>query len=312
MNPNYIAELEAELKVVKRMYDRDEAALATSSEPLVDKIFFNSSKKRRLDLEKELFHAKSERAHELVSLRLMGNQMTGTIRLKSLVKIIEPLNALLEQSAWRFWDKEGKAEKIDDNFSNLLDLRLAGIESGSTQLLVLGNTAPDLTGDSALEEGLKNIFSLLTSGNDEFLDHVHTVGLAACKSLAKLMEILDRQNIAAEFNWSGPGNNYSWHGKPSEITRIRTILDDIGEPALETESFMGVVQLLSIRSKIEIYRPDTEKKIIINYHRSQADEINELRLGDQREFIVEKTVYPFGVTKKKKGIYALKEINRKG
>ncbi|PCH51966.1 MAG: hypothetical protein COC20_04760 [Cellvibrionales bacterium] len=309
MTSSTIAELELELSTVRAMSKRDEENLSSSENTLVDKIFLSSSKKRQADLEKHLYHAKSERAHELISLRLIGNQLTGSIRLKSLINIIEPLNSFLEQSAWRFWDRDGKAEKLDKKFSNLLDLRLAGIESGSTELLIIGNTSPDLTGDSALEEGLKNIFGLLGSNNESFENHIHSVGMPACRALSTLLERMEKQNVAAEFGWNGPDKNHVWEGRVQEITRIRALLEDLGEPKIETEKFNGIVQVLSIRNKIEIYRPDNETKIVANYHRSFSSEINELHLGDQREFVVEKTVYPFRVAKTKKDAFTLKSIN---
>ncbi len=304
-----ITEIESELSIVRGMSERDENKLLSSNNPLVDKILFSSSEKRRLNLEKRLYKAKAERAHELLDLRLMGTQMTGSISLRSLVKIIEPLNSLLEHSSWRFWDKEGKTEKLDEHFSRLLDLRLAGIESGSTALIIMGNTSPDLTGYSALEEGLRNTFKLLTSSNDEFSDHIHDVGLPACRALSKLMEIMEKQNIAAQFTWSGPEQQYVWDGRPEEITRIKAILADIGEPKVTTEMFKGTVQVLSVRNRIEIYCPDAEQKIIANYHRSLSEEINELHLGELKEFIVEKTVYPLHISQKKRDAYTVKQIN---
>lgn len=303
-----IIEIESELSLVRMMSERDESNLASSNTPLIDKIFFSSSEKRRLDLEKKLHRAKSERAHELISLRLIGTQLTGSISLKSLVRIVEPLNSLLEHSSWRFWDKEGKKEKLDDHFSRLIDLRLAGIENGSTELIILGNTSPDLTGYSALEEGLRNVFKLLSSSNYEFTNHVHDIGLPACRALSKLMEVMEKQNIAVEFSWPGPEKEYVWDGRPAEITRIKAILSDIGEPNITTETFKGTVQVLSVRNKIEIYSSDTKEKIIANYHRSLSDEINELHLGDQREFVVERTVYPFHVAQQKRDAFTLKSI----
>lgn len=305
MTKTDIEKLESELSFVRKISDRDAESLEASDDPSIDRIFYASSEKRRLDLEKLLHRAKSERAHELISIRLIGNQMTGSIRLKSLVKIVGPLNSLLEYSAWRFWDKEGREDRMDESFSNLIDLRLAGIENGSTELVVVGNTSPDLTGDSALEEGLKNIFGMLASDNEEFGDHIHGVGLPACKSLSKLMTVLEKSNIATEFMWSGPSKSYTWEGSPSEVTRIRAILDDIGEPEKETIHFLGIVQVLSIRNRIEVFRLDTEEKIVVNYHRSLSDEINQLHLGEKKDFMVEKTVYPFRIAQKKKDAYSL-------
>src|SRR5690606_16122211 len=107
-----IAQLERELAFVREMEEQDLRALSDDPKSLAAKIFHNSSDKLRDRLEKQLYKAKAERAHELVSLRLIGNQMTGSIRLRTLVSIFEPLNALLEYSAWRFWDKEGRVEKL--------------------------------------------------------------------------------------------------------------------------------------------------------------------------------------------------------
>lgn len=303
-----IEQLEKELAEIQEIEERDAEAVEKSDRPLVDEIFLSSSQKLRKDLEKQLYLAKKERAHELVSFRLFGNQMTGAIRLRSLISLVEPLNSLLEHSAWRFWDKEGDSKRIDDHFINVLDLRLSGIESGSTQLFIVGNTAPDLTGSSALEEGLRSVFSLLSAKNETFTDHIHDVGIEGCRSLARLMDIMERKDVAAELGWSAPDKRYSWDGRPAEVVRIKTILDELGDPEKSTESFEGIIQVLSIRNKIEVYRTDIEKKVNIHYHRSFADQVQELRLGEKRQFVVEKTTYPFKVTNKKKDAFSLKEI----
>lgn len=303
-----ISELESELAIVRGFYEADEKAFSESADPLADKIFYSSTKKRKQDLEKQLFLLKSERAHELLSLRLIGNQMAGSIKLRSLTKIVEPLNALLEQCAWKFWDKEGRADRIEETFSNLLDLRLAGIESGSTKLLILGNTSPDLTGDSALEEGLKNIFNVLASSNDEFSDSVHAIGIHACRSLSRLMDVMEKQNLAAEFSWGGPDRDYTWEGRPAEIVRIKSILDEIDEPHTETQTITGLIQMLSIRNRIEIYCPELEKKISLGYHRSLSKDVESLHLGDKKIFVIEKTTYSFKASSNKRDVYTLKSI----
>lgn len=309
MTSQNIAELEEELATVRSFFEYDERTLNESSDPLTDKIFYTSSKKLKEDIEKKLFLLKSERAHELFQLRLIGTQMTGSIKLKSLAKIIEPLSSLLEQSAWKFWDKEGRADRIEETFSNLLDLRLANIEAGSTRLLITGNTSPDLTGDSPLEEGLKNVFQVLTSSNDEISDNIHAIGMQACRSLSKLMETLEKQNIAAEFSWFAPNNrNYFWEGRPSEIVRIKSILDEIDEPKIESLSVTGLIQMLSVRNRIEIYCPELEKKISLSYHRSLAKEVEDLHLGDKKTFIIEKTTYSFKASSNKRDVYSLKSI----
>lgn len=302
-----IARLESDLAQVNRIVAADEEAVQSSGmERPVERVFLASSRKLQSDLGKQLQEAKAERAHELLRLRLHGTQLSmGTIQLRKLGKIIAPLNALLEQSAWRIWDKEGHAERLDEKFIRQLDLRLAGVESGSTELVILGNTSPDLTGESALEVALRNLFSVLSAPNDTFAESAHEIGTHACKSLTELMGFLEKENIAAEFSWPAADAFHSWDGRPTEITRMRTLLETVSDPEVTRENLKGVVQVLSIRGKLEIYLKDSKSKIPLTYHKSLADEVNKLHLGETIEAEVEKTVYPKTHSKKARTVYRL-------
>lgn len=305
-----IAKLEQELSLAQRLVVSDEANLANSDNPVIEKIYLSSSSKLLHDLQRKLYKAKADRAHELVRLRLIGNQMTGSIRLKTLVKLIAPLNQMLEHCSWRVWDKDGDGSKIDEKFTNLLDLRLEGISTGSTELAIIGNTSPDLTGVSALQDGLKNLFYMLKSNNEEFSDYVNEIGISAVKAMSDLMSEFDRNSIAVEMQWNAPSERLYWEGRPAEITRIKSILEDIGEPVTELITVRGAVQMLSVRNRIEILIAGKKppEKIISTYHHSMLEDVQDLRLGDKRDFIIEKTTYPFSMSKKKKSAYRLKEI----
>lgn len=310
MSSSEIAQLEKDLLMFQRIVEQDEKNLTHSDEPSIEKIFLASSNKALSNIQRQLYEAKKERAHELVRLRLIGNQMNGSIPLRTLVKLVTPFNFMLEHSAWRVWDKEGDSSKIHERFTSLLDLRLEGINPGSTELALIGNTSPDLTGISALEDGLRNVFSLLKSGNEEISEHINDIGLTAAKGLSDLMTELDRYSVAIELKWSAPGENLFWEGRPNEIIRVKTILDSIGDPVTKTITVRGKVQVLSVRNRIEILLEGSEKreKIIASYHHSMIAEIQDLRLGDRRDFVIEKTTYPFSMSKKKKSAHRLKEI----
>lgn len=307
---NDITKLTSELDLINKQVESDEMALANSKRPLVEKIFLNSTRKLQIDMQRELKFANLERAHELVKLRLLGNQMDGSIRLKTLCRVIEPFTTMLEHSSWRAWDKDGDSKRLDDKFSSLLDLRLGGINTGSTELVILGNTTPDLTGTSALQVGLESIFETLKSPNENIQDHVNDIGGSASKALLEFVTECSKQAIALELSWSAPGSKLYWEGRPAEISRIQALLDDIGEPTVETLRVRGVVQVLSVRNKLEILNKNKEKpeKIIASYHHSMIDEIQDLHLGDTRDFIIEKTSYPFGGAKKKRAAFRLKNI----
>ena len=307
--PTEIPDLEAELHRVLGMCEEDESALAKSTMPQVDGIFLASLNKLRHEFEKRLHRAKAERRHEVVGLKLDGARLAeGGIPLRLLGKLADSLNAALEQSAWRVWDREGDAARIDPAFIRELDLQLADIGVGSTRLAIIGNTAPDLTGISALETALREVFDVLGAGQDVVSDRVHAIGYRAGRSLCDFLTILERESVAADLTWHAPDRQYGWHGDSREITRVRGLLDDIGEPTTTTESFPGRINVLSIRNRMEVERLDTGEKLRMSYHKSLADAVQELRLADECTFEVEKTVYPFVAGRRKRNAYRLVEL----
>ena len=307
--PDDIAELESLLERVLGMVEQDEGAVSGSERPNVDLLFLSSTKKLRSDLQKKLRIAKAERAHEVVRLTLHGAHLgTGTLPLRVLANFVTPLNAVLEQSAWRFWDRAGDVSRIDQKFIRHLDLRLAGMELGSTELVILGNTSPDLSGVSALESALRDVFELLESDIEAFADRVHAIGISAGKSLGAFLTRLESEHAAVELEWRASDKTHRWDGRPTEVTRVRALLDEIGEPETTTERFVGTVNLLSIRNRIEIEHGQTGEKLRVGYHKSVADLVHELRLGDTRTFEVEKTIYPFVVSRRKRDTYRLKNV----
>lgn len=53
---------------------------------------------------------------------------------------------------------------------------------------------------------------------------------------------------------------------------------------------------------------DRQEKVRIQYHKVHSEAIQALRLGDERVFEVEKTVYPFVVSRRKRDAYRLIRI----
>ena len=307
--PDDIAELESMLERVLGMVEQDEAALARSDQPNAEMLFLSSSKKLQSDLLRKLRDAKAERAHEVMRMTIHAAHLeTGTLPLRVLANFVTPLNAALEQSAWRFWDQAGDASRIDPKFVRHLDLRLAGLEQGSTELVILGNTSPDLSGISALESALRSVFDLLESDIDTFADRVDAIGISAGRSLADLLSSVEAEHAAVDLAWRAPDKSYRWDGRLTEVTRVRALLEEIGEPETASEQVLGTVNVLSVRNRMEIQRCDTGEKLRASYHKSVADVVHELRLGDTRTFEIEKTIYPFVVSKRKRDTYRVLSI----
>ena len=309
--PDDIPALELELSRARGMVDEDETALARSSAPDVDRIFLGTTKKLCSDLEQRLHLAKAERAHELVRLRLHGVRLTnGTIPLRLLTKLLGPFNGALERAAWRVWDVAGDSRRVSDDFVHQVDLRLAATMTGSTELVLLGNTAPDLSGVSALETALRDLFDLLASDSDALADRVHAMGIQAAKSLSEFLNALEREHVAADLEWCAPDRTLEWRGTPTEITRTRALLDEIGQPAVEKFCAPCTVNMLSIRNRLEVQLSDTGEKLRLGYHRLLAEEVHQLRLGDMQLFEIEKTVYPFAASRRKRDAYRLVSIRQ--
>ena len=307
--PTEIPDLEAELHRVLGMCEEDEKALAKSTTPQVDGIFLASLNKLRHELEKRLHRAKAERRYEVIGLKLEGARLAkGGVPLRLLARLADHLNAALEQAAWRVWDPGGDAAKIEAGFIRELDLQLADVGAGSTHLAIIGNTAPDLTGVSALETALREVFDILSADMDVISDRVHAVGFRAGKSLCDFLTVLERENMVADLTWRAPDRSYEWHGDGREITRVRALLDDIGEPTTTTESFRARINVLSIRNRMEVERLDTGEKLRLSYHKSLADAVQERRLADECVLEVEKTVYPFVASRRKRNAYRLVEL----
>ena len=311
--PTEIRDLEAELHRVLGMCEEDERTQAKSTTPEIDGIFLASLNKLRHELEKRLHRAKAERQHEVIGLKLEGARLArGGVPLRLLAKLADRLNSALEQSAWRVWDPEGDAVRIDTSFVRELDLQLADIGTGSTRLAIIGNTAPDLTGVSALETALREVFDVLEADVDAICDRVHAVGFPAGKSLCDFLTVLERENVTADLTWRAPDRSYEWHGDGREITRVRALLDDIGEPTTTMESFRARITVLSIRNRMEVEQLDTGEKLRLSYHKSLADAVQERRLAEECMLRVEKTAYPFAASRRKRNAYRLVEVRSLG
>lgn len=285
-----IFEIEKELDLVREIDEENRQALERSDRPAVEKVFWASSNKHRRDLEEELEAAKRERAFELFGLRVHSARFEqGTMPLRLFSLLTNSINNVVEQAAWNEWNIES-IPKVSDEFRSAINLRIAGISRGSTQLQFLGDISPDLSGESALENGLHNLFEVFTSTNEQLAETLNAIGDEATKSMITLLEIFEKERLAVDFSWKAPTKEYHWKGKTEEITRIRSMLQEIGDPLTTAISIVGVVGSISRRS----VRIDTEgeERITAKYHHSLYDQVATLHLDDRKEFFVELTSYP--------------------
>lgn len=302
MNGSAITDLNAQLEQVRRIS-------ATYGEG--DTSAFKASwEKRREELEILLAEAQQERQHELIRFKLHGNQLPiGTVPLRILGKLSTDLSGMIESAAWHSRASDAESQRIEPNFVRSLDVRLAGIRSGSSELVILGNTAPDLAGDSPLADAVNNLIEMLNASNDLVVDHLADIGRSAGRYLLSMLGFLEQNNIAAEVTWLGPGGARYWDGRPAEITRLKALLDELGDPEVTTIRVDGIVRLLAATGRLEIVTIPDGEKLSIGYGSELAQYVNSLHLEQRDQFSVQRTSYPSLGAKKKPDSYRLLETS---
>lgn len=289
MNGN-IQWLESRIKEVQLFCADDRLRLENDPSNFARQLQLRSNTEHLSDLQNKLHLAKAERRKEVFELRLIGNQVNnGTVPLRILAKIAGPLNDLLSLAAYKARYKREASKGVPFELEDELDVRFAGVGYGSARLFIVGNTSPDLVGDSILEDTLQALFSLLEASNESFYDLVHAFGSRAANKLKELLLELEGDELSASLEWVSPvGTLFKWEGVNSEIARLRSMLDAIGEPQVSEEKVYGEIFAMSKRGRIDLLQPDGVK-ISIKYVPSQYEQVQSVHLGQKIHVMVEKT-----------------------
>lgn len=230
-----------------------------------------------------------EQSGQLVDLRLIGPRATGSISLDWFLKAMEPLSKAWKFSAYRLRNGVEAHKKIGSEISNAMNLKLAGIATGSTRILVTGNAMPDLSGENLFRATFTQTFRLLNSKNDDFYDAVDAIGGKAAHQISEFMKALDSGGFAAEFTWKTPSEIFKWDGRPDEIARIRYLLDAIKEPEEYEETISGRVAGIADTGKLELR---TESgKISIRFPLKLTDNVRLLTITSEASIKVRTTRY---------------------
>lgn len=243
----------------------------------------------------ELKLAYAEEAGELLDLRFIGPKADGSIAVESFIKILTPLTQAWKAAAYRL--RHGTTTgKIGPEISDSLNLKLAGIAYGSTRILVTGNTAPDLSGESLLHSTLTQTFNLLSAKNDYFYDAVDAIGSRAAQHFGEAMKAIDSAGLAAEFTWDSPKGRVTWHGSTDEVIRIRSLLDTIKEPERYEEDITGLVSGITDTGRLEIRTVDG--RVHIRFPLELTSRVQELSIAKTATIHVKTSKYWDAVAKK--------------
>jgi hypothetical protein len=238
------------------------------------------------ELKHDLYLAKAERDKELVTLRLIGPRLNmGAIPLVLLSKLAAAFSRSIETISYKL--QHGEDEKrTSEELQNLLDLRLADVVQGSTQLVITGNTMPDLAGDSLLESSLRAAFDLLQSDPNELLTNALSAGPKATKEVGKLLKELEAEKCSVELAWTDPANTrHQWNASPQRVAELRYRLGLLSEVPPEILHLVATVEMLSTNGRIHL-QPLDGRKFSAKYPRELYPQVQELHLGQRLEFKV--------------------------
>lgn len=282
---NRIAWLEQKIERAGALLAQDQSRLRERPHDLGCALGVQSMQAHVNDLRHQLYLARAARAREVVGLRLRGDRLkSGSIPLTFLTRLGDALGGALSALAWRA--EHGKeVRRLPATFVSRLDLRLAGVTSGSTRLVFTGNTMPDLFGDSPVETGLRTVFAVLEAETpDELTEHVAEAGARATRKISDLLHQFARERCGAELTWTDSREQaHHWAANPPQIATLHAGLAALTSAPPEELLVEGEVELLAKTGRIGI-RASDGAKLTVRYPRDLYEAVQALRLGQHGTF----------------------------
>jgi hypothetical protein len=307
---NEIKKIQGQIDAVAEMLSQMENLLAKEPTNFSHKLGIDSLKSQIAELEKQLMHEKAKRDKEIIEIRLKGRSADGTIPLEVLAKLADGLSGTVLNASYfiQFGKKvkKAKAKEIHD----IVNLRLAGISTGSTRLFVTANSSPDLFGRSLAEESLKHSFNLLQSeSSDELVESASKIGKESVRKLYTFITAISHADLEVDLNWNSPINdNYSWDGNKQSLLRVAQSLTNIQMNDPETIDFLGELIAISLRGTFEI-KLDDKRSIRGEFPNNLLEEIKTLTIGSNYAGKMEKQTIVNMATESEKIYYTLISIH---
>lgn len=293
MSTNELQDVRARALEVGGMLADREQVLCDKPNDLGLKLTIASLRAHFDDLNRQVLLLEAEEARGMVELRLIGNQVTdGTIRLGLMAKIAAPFAEVLVAAAHKFRYRDDDKPATWSMIGTMLDLRLAGLGSGSTKLFITGNASLDLTGHSLFDASMQQLFALLNADQDSFFESVHEMGPRASRAAEALMKAMESEEISAELNWtSQAAQRYCWDGRSDRITQLRAMLEQTEERQTDIIPLRGAISLLSDTTRMHIREDGKSKETRVRYRKDQLPLIADLTVGQRVILEVERTSF---------------------
>lgn len=262
------------------------------------------------DLQHQLKKVLERRHKEILEVRLISNSMDGSIPLTIVSNLAKYISSAIHAGCQKVARGVDAKRRFAEDIIALLDLRLAGLAPGSTRLILTGNTAPDLFGNSSLETCFEKTFSLLSSNNtEEMTENVAIIGSRTAKEINKFLKVLGTQSISCELIWASPENQImKWEADVVKIGSIINTLNKIHAIPPERINILGEVSMVSINGLFEL----NSSRMIFkgSFPNELLQKVKELHLGDTISASIEKTIIINELTRYEKISYSLIDFVR--
>ena len=235
--------------------------LETSPNSLFAKGMVKNTEERLEELRYQLKIEKTLREKEVIELRLKGkNAKQGRLNLGVFTSVVDRYRkALTEVACQRRYGSftEGRLNKVN----NEIKLKIAGLLPGSARVIFTGETAPDLFGNSTLEEALKTSFELFqVQEGSTLLETAQKTGKRGLKNFSELFDAAIDEDLEVDFHWRSPnGENYFWEGTTANMSKLRSSISTIEEDEPTEEAFSGILFKASLSGEMTITRPSGKK-----------------------------------------------------
>lgn len=309
---NVIRSLQYQLDEANKLRVEQLSAIETDSGNFALELSLNSLEAHISDLENQLRKEKEKRQKEVLELRLEGSiAQFGSLPLSVLADIAHYVASALHAASARIRTGREPKGRIAESIISDVNLRLVGIEPGSSKLIITADTSPNLFGRSMTEESLIGLFNLLTAKEEGGLtDSVQILGARSTHNVCSLLKYLGKNYLALDAHWTSPtGEQYGWQATTYDITKLASSLDMIQIQKPERIELSGEVVLLSEKGRLDL-KDDQDCTYRCNFAHFLIGQVKKLHLGDRIICVINKITIYNSVTEKEKTTLDLVEIHQ--
>ena len=309
---NVIRSLQDQLDEANKLRTEQLSTIETDADNFALELALSSLEAHISDLENQLRKEKQKRQKEVLELRLEGSiAQFGSLPLSVLAGIARYISSALHAASARIRTGQEPRGRIAESIISSLNLRLVGIEPGSSKLLITADTSPNLFGRSMTEESLRGLFNLLTAQEESSLtDSVQILGARSTHNVSSLLKYLSKNDLALDARWTSPtGEQYGWQATTYDIRKLASSLDMLQIHKPERIKISGEVVLLSEKGRLDL-KDDSECTHRCNFAHFLIDQVKKLHLGDRITCAINKTTIYNSMTDKEKVTLDLVEIHQ--